>query len=115
MKEKLEVSKNAYLMIKHLCKIEELKIGDLEKTIGLTPGYLSRIGSGKRALTLEKAMDIANYFDITINDLINGIAKKTNDDVFCEVFGFSPWNASEIITSEWGRQEYTGTVIDPFK
>jgi len=55
--------------VKYLCDKHKVKQYDVEKTIGTGAGYLSR--NGKNAPGVDKIIAIAEYFDITMDSLIN--------------------------------------------
>ena len=57
--------------VKYLCLIENVKIGDVEKAIGVSPGYISRTHKGASDFSICKAYKIAQFFVIPIDNLIN--------------------------------------------
>ena len=61
-----------YLNVKGLCKLKNTKIGLLESKIGMQTGYMSRIGKGAVNISLKATFEIAEYFGITIDELIHG-------------------------------------------
>ena len=65
MRPSEQIIKNAVF----LCKVNKKKIGDMEKEIGVSPGYLSRC-KGWKTISVDTAMRIAKYLDLTLNDLI---------------------------------------------
>ena len=99
--------KNVYSMAKYLCRKKQISMGELEKGIGVSQGYLSRVGSGKKGISLEIAIKIADYFEISVDDLLNGPPKLTNADVVMEVFKLSPKELL-LMDYKWWDQEYSG-------
>ena len=57
--------------VKYLCLIENVKIGDVEKEIGVSKGYFSRTGKDASDFSLCKAYKLAHFFVIPIDNLIN--------------------------------------------
>ena len=107
MEKPTNAIKNVYSMAKYLCRKKQISMHELEKEIGVSQGYLSRVGSGKKVASLEIAIKIANYFEISVDDLLNGPPKLTNADVAMEIFKLSP---KEILLMDhkWWDQEYSG-------
>ena len=59
------------LNVRALVKVSNLKMGDFEKAMGLSKGYISRLCSGgTEFVTLAATIKIANYFDKTIDELL---------------------------------------------
>lgn len=53
-------------------KLKNLKIGEIEKTIGVRLGLISRWANKQpKNVSLEVVNNIANLLDVTIDDLIN--------------------------------------------
>ena len=94
-----------YQMIHYLCEKNGTQIGDLEKAIGISTGYISRTRTGNRRFSLETALKIAEYFNISIDELIKGPPEKTNADVFMEIFGFHP-STLILRTDNWWNKKY---------
>lgn len=60
--------------VKQLCKEKGVSMNVAEAEIGLAKGYISKLGkSNPNAKTLQK---IADYFDVSINYLIDGEEPK---------------------------------------
>lgn len=64
----MTISEIAYRNIKHLCKKQGVKIGQLEIAIGKSAGYLSR---SYCCMSLDDAVIIANFLDVTLDDLVD--------------------------------------------
>jgi len=59
-----QLSKN----IRTLSKFNNIKLGDLEKQMGVTPGYTSRI-DGRRRLSMDKIAKAAEILNVSIDDI----------------------------------------------
>lgn len=51
-------------------KVAGKTMADAGAVIGVTPSHYSKIEKGESALTIERAADLAAYFDCTIEDLL---------------------------------------------
>lgn len=67
----MNLNERIYANVKSLCKLKNTKIGLLESRIGMQTGYLSRIGNGVVNISLKTTLEIAEYFGITIDELIH--------------------------------------------
>ena len=68
----------------------------LAEKVSLTPGFISRIETGKKKPSLEVLLSICEAFNITLNDLLvgNQIPQESDYNVeFTELL--SPYNESE--------------------
>lgn len=54
--------------IKALCKLNNIKICDLEKELGRSKGYINHV---KEDIRLSEALKIANRFKVTLDELMN--------------------------------------------
>lgn len=52
-------------------KKHNLTIEQLAEIIDLSTSFLTTVELGKRGLSVEKLIDIANYFDIIVDDLLH--------------------------------------------
>lgn len=66
--------RNLSLNIGYLIKAYKIRIGDLEDTIGVSRGYFSR--STGVDFPISKVIKIADFFEITIDDLVRGNYRK---------------------------------------
>lgn len=57
--------------ISYLLKLRNMNIQELEEAIGISKGYISRCANGKKLLSIDIVVNIANYFGVTVDDLIN--------------------------------------------
>ena len=48
-----------------------LTIEQFSEIIDITPAFLGLIENGKRGLSIKKLIEIANYFDILVDNLLN--------------------------------------------
>ena len=58
-----------YKNIKVLCKIKHIKMNELETQIGLSCGYLSRMG--KKRITVDRIDKAAEILGVTVDDLLH--------------------------------------------
>lgn len=62
--------------IRNLCKIKDMGVSQLEKRLGFGSGLISRWT--KSDPSLSKVMDVANYFEVSIDLLCNTIISEGN-------------------------------------
>lgn len=67
---KSENIKNLWNNIRYLIKAYNIRVGDLENTIGVSKGYLSRMNGSD--LPISKVISLADFFEITLDDLVHG-------------------------------------------
>lgn len=58
-----------YENVKWLCKMNGIQVGQLEKEIGVSAGYISRTAGKNKDIGLFKAYKIASIFGVTLDDL----------------------------------------------
>lgn len=68
--------------IKALCKLDNVKISDLEKELGRSKGYINHV---KEDIRLSEALKIADRFKISLEELMNSdypkmLNKKLKDE-----------------------------------
>ena len=56
--------------VKLFAKEKEIKIGDIEDSLGVSKGYLSRVASGGGTLSLLGAIEIADYLHMKLEELV---------------------------------------------
>lgn len=71
--------------VKSLCNLNEIKIGDLEKELGVGKGYLARVLRGSGDLSLRNALIISEKLGKSMNDLLTSnyaavVAKRDLDE-----------------------------------
>ena len=95
---------NIYPNIKRLCKRKGVRIGELEKRIGVSAGYFSRVTSthGEKCIGIDKVISVANELGVDLTDLLLPPPEITNADVFREVFGIKPI----LLTNSWWCSPY---------
>ena len=59
------------LNVRYLCKQKGIRIGDLESRIGVSKGYISRLVSSEKAMSLANLWKIAQILETSIDDLLN--------------------------------------------
>lgn len=62
---------NAIEKIRKLMKFNNLNQKQLALNIGMNPITISRLLSGKRKLTIEYALKISNYFEVSLDWLLD--------------------------------------------
>lgn len=67
---KTDISKNFIGNVKLIAKVKGIKIGNIEKHIGVSNGYLSRVENGSGEITLKNAVMIAGYIDTDLKELL---------------------------------------------
>ncbi len=63
-------TKTALSNIFILCKIKEIKIGEIEKSVGISPGYLSRMKKHTNAISFDTMVKISKYLDVSLDSLL---------------------------------------------
>lgn len=68
--------------VKVIAKDNFIKVGDLEKQLGVASGYFSRIASGEsKTMSLALALKVGDRFGMTINEIIK---YKTREEEITE-------------------------------
>ena len=59
--------------IEYLAKLKEIRVPDLEVIFGISNGYISRTlnPESKKRLSVDIVWELAEFFDVSINDLLN--------------------------------------------
>ena len=70
-------NENIVKSIKNLCKENNITIGQLEKKVGLSQGLVSKWKD--KTPSLDKIVDIADYFNVTLDEVI-GRTNNLKDD-----------------------------------
>ena len=68
--------------IKSICKERGITIGELEKTVGLSQGLVSKWS--KSSPSLDKIIDIADYFHVSLDEIVGrnmNNDNSSNDDI----------------------------------
>ena len=74
-----------YNKIEDLCQSKGIRVANLSKEIGFNKTVLSELKNGRsKSLSLEKLIKIADYFEISLDELV-GRKKITPDDKSSEV------------------------------
>lgn len=69
--------------IRELCRIHNITVTKLEETLGMSQGLISRWV--KSDPSLSKIIDIANYFDVSLDRLIDNTKYKHVDNEFLKL------------------------------
>ena len=56
--------------VKALCSLGGIKVGEFEKELGLSKGYLARVSRGSGELSLKTALVIADKLGKSMDDLL---------------------------------------------
>ena len=56
---------------RYLCKQKGKSIGELEKEIGVSTGYISRLAKTKQAIKLSSAYVTAKILEVSMDDLLS--------------------------------------------
>lgn len=67
--DKENVSLRVVENIKLLCKLHNLKIGELEDVVGVSQGYFSRFKINTRNMSLDTAYKVSQHFNISMDEL----------------------------------------------
>lgn len=70
--------------IKRLCKSNNITVGELEKTIGLSQGLVSKWL--KTTPSLDKIIDIADYFHVPLDEVIGRNQYDISDEFFKSLY-----------------------------
>ena len=68
----MNVNKKFSGNVKNICRLNNTKIGDLERAVGVRLGYFARHAEKGYGLSLDIAYKVSAYFGIPINELIEG-------------------------------------------
>ena len=63
-------TRNFYNNLDFYIKTKRAKIGELEKALNVSKGSISRIKHNNRNMSLEMAINIAEYFDTTLSHML---------------------------------------------
>ena len=72
-KRRIRIVMNNQLLVKNirfLCKTNGLKVGDLEKQVGVHVGYFARLYNDITNISATNLYKVSKIFDISMNDLI---------------------------------------------
>ena len=70
MTNKEKLTQNFHNNLDYYLKTKKVKIGELEKVLNVSKGYISRIKNNKMKMSLGLAIDIAEYFDTTLSHML---------------------------------------------
>ena len=56
--------------IRYLCKVNSIQISCVEKQIGVSAGYFSRLSKSIANMSVEKLYKVSKIFNISMNDII---------------------------------------------
>lgn len=65
--------------VKHLARKNKIQLGELEEEVGVSRGYLSRILKDNSRIRLDVVINLANYFQMYIDDIF--FYDKTEDEL----------------------------------
>ncbi len=53
-----------------LCQVKGIKTSEIEKSVGLSKGYLSRMKKQAKAMSFDTMVKIAKYLDVSLDSLL---------------------------------------------
>ena len=65
-----EITQKICRNVKYLCLMRGLKLGEIEKAIGVSVGYISRTHKEASDFSVCKAHKLAEYFGLAVDHLI---------------------------------------------
>ena len=71
-----------YEIIADLCKQRGIAITALEKELGFGRGYIGKFKTRGTIPTVKKLQQIADYFGVSVSDLISGSKKNDTDGYY---------------------------------
>ena len=83
---------NLYETISYLCDSKGIKRGKMCEELHLSRGLMTDLKMGrKQTIALETAIKIADYFDISVSELMTGVRRKepatiSDDELDSEIF-----------------------------
>ena len=104
--------------IKKLCKNNNITVTQLEKEVGMSQGLVSKWKD--KVPSLDKIIDIADYFHVTIDEVVGRNQNTINDDFLRVVYNRTSskeiqWNGFDNVTNEFGIEQYHNADIYPFE
>lgn len=87
--------------IKKLCKDNNVSISTLERDLFISPGLISRWARTKTTPALDSILDIANYFQISIDALIGTANEAVNSDKTINRLLITLYNKTKDAEIEW--------------
>lgn len=69
--KKIEINNRIVNNIYHLCKLKNIKIGDLEKKIGVRIGYFSRKKKSYSTIGIFELIETTEILEICLDEIIN--------------------------------------------
>ena len=54
------------------CTRRDIAIGDLEKSVDMSPGYISRCKKGKKRMSIDAIKVISNFLGVNFIDRVEG-------------------------------------------
>lgn len=67
----MEISKKFAKNIKEIAKSKKLKLGEIEKNAGVTPGYLSRFDKNENEMRLDTALKFCKAVSMSFEEVMN--------------------------------------------
>lgn len=73
----MTISERIAANARFLCRYQKKSIGDMEATVGVSTGYLSRV-KGKAMLPVDVGYALAEYLGVSMDNLVSpALAKQT--------------------------------------
>ena len=103
-------NENIVNSIKRVCKENNITVGQLEKSIGLSQGLVSKwINTNP---SLDKVVDIADYFHISLDEVIGRDENDINDDFLNVLYKKTSnndiqWKSFDKASDEFGLKQFS--------
>lgn len=104
--------------IRKLCKKHNITPSQLEVELNFGAGLISRWV--KSSPSLDKIIDIADYFHVTLDEVVGRSQNTINDDFLRVVYNRTSskeirWHGFDNVTNEFGIEQYHNADIYPFE
>lgn len=95
--------------IKNICQINNISVSQLENTLRFSPSLISRWN--KTSPSLDKIVDIADYFHVSLDEVVGRTNNNTNDDFLKVLYNKTinkeiQWNIFDQSKNESGLKKY---------
>ena len=98
---------NIYLNVKRLSHKKGMKLSDIEDSIDVSTGYLSRGQKHRtKGISVATLIRLAEVLNVSVEDLLNDPPVFTNADKFEMVFGINPKTVCDRDYNEWWNKPF---------
>lgn len=97
--------------IKNICQINNISVSQLENTLGFSPSLISRWN--KTSPSLDKIVDIADYFHVSLDEVVGRCNENVINDDFLRILYNKTtnkeikWNIFDKSEEESGLKQYS--------